>query len=126
MNREDFENWYQQGLSDFNNAKKMYEIQIYDAATFYCEQSIQKLLKALWIKIKRSYPPKTHNIVKLGKQLNAPPNIISNLQKIAPYYYISRYPDAANGIPSEIINKSMAHDIINSAEVVINWIKNLI
>jgi len=126
MTREEIENWYKQGLSDFINVQKMFNIGIYDSATFYCEQAVQKLLKALWMKIKKSYPPKTHNISNLGVQLNAPPKIITEIQKIAPFYFISRYPDAANGVPAEIINKKVAEEIIQAAKEVIDWIKKSI
>ncbi|NVM27860.1 MAG: HEPN domain-containing protein [Candidatus Helarchaeota archaeon] len=122
MAREEIENWYQQGLSDFKTAKSMFNSEIYDAATFYCEQAVQKLLKATWMKIRKSYPPKTHNISKIGEQLKAPKEIISLLKQIAPFYFISRYPDAANGVPAEIITKKMAKELIQITEEVINWI----
>ncbi|MHA1269163.1 MAG: HEPN domain-containing protein [Candidatus Helarchaeota archaeon] len=126
MTREDIENWYKEGKNDFENAKKMSSIGIYNAATFYCEQAIQKLLKASWIQIKKMYPPKTHNIARLGNQLNAPQEIISLLKRIGPFYMISRYPDAVNGIPSEMIDKNIAEEIIRMTEEVINWIEQII
>lgn len=126
MTREEIENWYKQGLNDFASVQKMFNAGIYDSATFYCEQTVQKLLKAMWMKIKKSYPPKTHNIAKLGVQLNAPTKIISLIQNIAPFYFISRYPDAANGVPAEIINKKLAEEIIQATKEVVDWIKKSI
>ncbi|MHA1253902.1 MAG: HEPN domain-containing protein [Candidatus Helarchaeota archaeon] len=126
MNRIEFEDWYKQGLNDFKSAKKMLKEGIYDAATFYCEQSIQKLLKAAWIKLKKEFPPRVHNIYKLGKSLKAPEEILELLRRITPYYYISRYPDAANGVPYELIGKKIAEEIIEASERVVDWIKGIV
>jgi HEPN domain-containing protein len=126
MPREEIEDWFEEGLNDFKNAKTMVTVEIYNVATFYCEQALQKLLKATWMKIKRTYPPKSHKISYLGAQLNAPPNIINLLNKIAPFYFISKYPDAANGVPSKIITKETAQEIVQATTEVIQWIKTRI
>jgi len=62
-----------------------------------CQQAIEKIIKALYIKNTDKIPEKTHNLIKLATDTN----IISELSeetlelfnKLLVYYFASRYPD---------------------------------
>jgi HEPN domain-containing protein len=52
-------------------------------------------------------PIKGHNLIKLGKILNAE-EIMDELKFLNPHYTISRYPNAANATPSEAYTEEIA------------------
>jgi HEPN domain-containing protein len=80
-------------------------------------------LKAYYIILKKRLPVKGHNLIKLGKILEAE-EIMNELKFLNPHYTIARYPNAANAIPSEAYTEEIAKRCIEAAEKVINWIKN--
>ena len=66
--------------------------------------------------MKKEFPLKIRNICRLGRDIEAPGEILGLLRRITPYYYISRYPDSANGIPYELIGKKVAEEIVEASE----------
>ena len=70
---------------------------------------------------KREVPRKTHDLITLGKDIGVPENLMSFLREINPDYITTRYPDAANGLPSEIFDEKIAADHLDKAEAVIEW-----
>jgi HEPN domain-containing protein len=50
--------------------------------------------------------------------------IIDELKFLNPHYTISRYPNAANAVPSEAYTEEIAKRCIEAAEKVINWVRN--
>jgi len=42
---------------------------------------------------------------------------------LSPHFIISRYPDAANGVPYKQYNRNIAEDLYNRAKEVIGWVK---
>lgn len=60
--------------------------------------------------------PKTHNLMELGRALDAPEDALSDLRLINPEYAASRDPDAANGIPAENYDQRKATMLREAAE----------
>lgn len=61
-------------------------------------------------------PPKTHNLVELGRSLGAPEEVLGDLRLLNPEYATSRYPDAANGMPAESDDERRASMLLEAAE----------
>lgn len=95
---------------------------MYDSAAFYSFQSAEKALKALSYSL-GYIPKKTHNLLELVEVLRIKVPVMDELKKLTPHYTISRYPDAANSIPSEIYTKGISKGCIDSAERVLKWVK---
>ncbi len=91
------------------------------AAAFACHQAVGKWLKGAIIELRRTLPPKAHNLVKLGRVLGVPEEVMSDLRLLNPEYATSRYPDAANGIRAENYDERRA-TLLLGAERVQRWV----
>lgn len=107
------EKWLSKSLKDLENAKFSYKWKRFDMAAFYSQQSVEKALKALYIK---SFGRliKTHDLNQLGKELNMPQKIIRRCIALNRAYVITRYPD----IEEEYSNKDI-EEFLRTAEMVI-------
>jgi len=115
-----------QARRDLLNARKNVEIEAYEVAAFLAEQAVEKFLKAAWIVLRTELPPHTHYLLDLGQGLKMPDSLQRQLAFLNPDYTISRYPDAANGIPYELYDRETALSKIGAAEEVIEWLQKQI
>lgn len=79
-------------------------------------------MKGAIIELQRQLPPKTHNLVELGRTLGVPEDVMSDLRLLNPEYATSRYPDAANGVPAENYDLRKARQLLEAAERVQQWV----
>ena len=124
--RVEAERLIKQGERDLLNARKNVEIEAYEVAAFLAEQAVEKFLKAVWIVQKAELPPHTHYLLELGKGLKMPDPLQRHLAFLNPDYTITRYPNAANGIPYELYDRETALSKIKAAEEVIAWLQKQI
>lgn len=124
--REETKLWFEQAVDDLKSARSNLDIGIYYMCAFLAEQGAEKALKALFIEARKALPPKTHNLIRLGRELNAPENILSALREINPDFVTTRYPDAANGKPSEIFDEKIASSHLSKAQEIFEWVKQQI
>jgi len=122
--REEARNWLKQGLKDLKTAEKNLKIKEYYASAFFAHQAVEKVLKALFIQKKRKLPPPTHSLIFLGKSVDAPKSLYWMLRKLNPDYVLTRYPDAAYGLPYELYDENLAKEKISMAKKVIEWVKS--
>nr|WP_276321752.1 HEPN domain-containing protein [Saccharolobus shibatae] len=99
----------------------------YFASAFYSQQAVEKALKAFILFIGKD-PGKTHSLTELlsiieNEGFEIPQKIKEDIMVISPHFIISRYPDAANGIPAKQYNKTISIDIYNRSKEVIEWLK---
>ncbi|MDH5816687.1 MAG: HEPN domain-containing protein [Candidatus Nezhaarchaeota archaeon] len=107
--REEAKWWIEDSKRSLLKAKKMFELGFYEDCVFNCQQALEKLLKGLWIALLKKRPPKTLNLIRLYSALERQAPIDNELKDflalISPYYFITRYPDIAMGLPSEVVTK---------------------
>jgi HEPN domain-containing protein len=119
--------WWEQGLKDLEVARRLLEGGDYNYAAFLAHQAVEKALKAAIIEIRGELPPKLHNLVELGQPLQDAglplEEILDDLKDLNPHYLTSRYPDAANGLPSETYSRRMGEACIGIAARVIDWLQ---
>ena len=65
MNEKTIKNWLDLARYDLETASAMLARGRYLYVAFTCQQAIEKLLKALFVKTKNCTPPYTHNLLKL-------------------------------------------------------------
>lgn len=119
--REEARRWLKQAEAELKVARELGHGH-YFLGAFACHQAIEKAMKAAYIQMKRSMPPKTHNLLELAKELDAPETFISDARLLNPEYAVSRYPDAANGVPVEMYDESKAKFLLEVTERLWQWV----
>ena len=115
-------NWFMQAEIDLDSAKYNFDGKKLDVAALLCQQSVEKGLKALYLKIKGELW-KTHDLVKLAILVKAPEEIIKTVNDLNPIYFEDRYPDFSDIIPAKKFSDKDIEEFIKKAEKAIRWIK---
>jgi HEPN domain-containing protein len=121
--REEVENWWKQAERDLSSAKNAFKSKDYYLVAFLCQQTVEKALKALYIKKRRESPGQTHSLIFLGKSTDIPGKFYGALRRLSPDFVITRYPDAAHGLPYELYDEEIAKERMGLAKTVIEWVK---
>lgn len=124
--RKDAERLVRQARRDVENARKIIATGAYEVVAFLSQQAVEKYLKAAWIERQRKRPPPTHSLRELGEGLGVPPELVPRLSYLTPDYMVSRYPDAANGVPYELYDEPTARAKVEAAEEIAEWIEKLL
>jgi len=112
--------WLETAERDLGRAKRSLSEDDRAAATFWSQQAAEKALKALLLAIKGSFP-KTYSLRRLLEEVGPSFRFerADELAELTTYYYISRYPDALEGVPDESISRRSAERAVElSSEVV--------
>lgn len=125
MSQEVFD-WFEQAEADFKTAKGLLSSSNYYASVNFSQQSAEKGLKAIYIFKHEKTPPKIHDLVELGRLIQAPDTIIAQAGKLTVTYFFSRYPGAAPEIPVKYYTKEKAEHHLHEAEVILQWAKKMI
>lgn len=125
MNKE-ISLWWKQALEDLDTAKANLKAKKFYASVLFCQQSVEKALKALWLKEKTEDLPFIHDLTLLGKKLLLPKKFFVALKELTSSYTETRYPDSSNVIPSKKFSKKDAANYINKSQEIIKWIKKKI
>ena len=120
---EESENWWEQALEDLDTSKYNLKGGKYYASVFFARQSAEKVFKALYIEKNRELPQRTHNMLKLAEKIGVPDEIFDAVIELNPEYFMTRYLDAANGVPAKMYTEEIAKVHLEKAEIVIEWIK---
>ena len=123
--RREIENWWKQAEIDLKTAENSFKNKDYYASVFWCQQSVEKGLKAV-ILSKSKEKIMGHSLIYLGKTAGIPKDYISKLKKLSPQYFLSRYPDASEDIPYELYDEDISNLFLEIAKEVLSWIKNQI
>lgn len=121
--RKEIENWWKQGKNDFEKANVLFKSGNFDGTAFFCQQSVEKTLKALILLKTKEKRVEGHSLIHLGKMAGLPQSYFSDLKKLSPQYFISRYPDVTEDVPYELYDEKLAREFLNIADEVIKWIE---
>lgn len=120
--REESRLWFRQAEEDAITAEQNIKIERFYASAFFSQQAAEKALKALYLERNRE-PYLSHNLVELAKFLKAPEDILTSCRALAPQYTVTRYPDAAGGLPYDAYDKYLANELLKNAKKVLAWVK---
>ena len=123
--------WLKSAEEDIYDAELSLKNLRYFRTAFFSHQAVEKAFKALFFVVRREDPPKIHTITELYRDLKnsgfrLPKDIEDQLFILNKYYTVSRYPDAANGLPSESVDRIEAERAIELAKKVVNYAKEYI
>ena len=99
--------WLKIAEYDLKTAEAMLETGRYLYVAFMCQQSIEKVLKAIYAQKKNTLPPRTHNLLYLVDVLAL---VICEsdkvfLSELNQFYLESRYPDKQGDLAKELDQK---------------------
>jgi HEPN domain-containing protein len=111
---------------DLKTAKAMLDTMRYLYVGFMCHQVIEKILKALYTKLKNDTPPYTHNLNKLAdlcglfNELNK--KQLTFLDFMNPMNIQARYPSYKDKVYKSL-NKKIVLKIFNNTKEFVKWVK---
>lgn len=120
--REEVIYFIEQALEDFETARLNIDIQRYYASVFFSQQAGEKALKSLYLALLHK-SPRTHDMVSLARELNAPEEALEGAIELNADYVITRYPDAANGVPARQYTLGSARTHLGYAEAILGWVQ---
>lgn len=121
-NEEIAQKWLKQALHDLDMADKNIGIGGFDTAAFLAHQSVEKLLKAIFI-IRGRDVPKTHYVDELAKELGLKEDLVDMITELTVDYTFSRYPDVAEHVPYEEYNEGIAEQKVGVARKIFASLK---
>lgn len=113
--------WWAQAKRDFRIAERNHANRDYEVCVFYCEQAAQKALKALLLHRTSQMPPKIHNLVELGRLVGVADPMRDFLAELTPHYMITRYPDAAGAVTSDLYSGRLSLRFLRGTKKVMEW-----
>ena len=119
------EEWVKQAEYDFKTAEAMFSTQRYIYAVFMAHLSLEKLLKALYFKILKELPPKTHDLLFLISKsgIEIPSDKMRFLKILNNVSIPTRYPQDLNRL-LKVYNKNKTKEIIAQSREVLKWLKS--
>ena len=112
------------GESDLRAAKAVLDEGLFQQTVFHCQQSIEKLLKAIWTERRGAGThPRTHNLLKLANALDLRLSkdrealVVDLTDQIFP----SRYPEAGWRY-----NREVAEEYYHMTEELFSWLRQLL
>ncbi len=120
------EYWIEVADYDLETAKAMLKSKRYLYVGFMCNQAIEKIFKAYYVKTNGKQPPYTHKLIRLAEEGNLY-NLMSEEQKdfldlISPLNIEARYPTQKQEL-YEALSNDRCKKIIKETEEFILWIK---
>jgi len=118
--------WLRSAEEDYSDAELLYGSGRYFRTAFFAQQAVEKALKALFLALAREDPPKMHTVTELYRLLREktgfrlPEEIEEQLFFLNKFYTVTRYPDAAGGLPSESVDRLEAERALKIAKGVID------
>ena len=125
MNEKTLNNWISLAEYDLKTSQAMLDSGRYLYVAFTAQQSIEKLLKAYYLKIKNETPPYIHNLLRLIDHSELEAELSSGqkefLTELNLYYIEARYTEDVMEL-SKITNKEKAYNIFHKTEEFFEWL----
>lgn len=117
------EQWLKGAEQDIKVAETLYLAGYYSWSAFACQQSIEKLLKAGYVRAHHKIPPHLHNLDRLASilRIHAPSELIDSILEIDQCYTSTRYPGYKNSLCD--MSKDEAKDILKKTRKAYRWLR---
>ena len=115
---KDVKSWVDASRYDLETARALLESRRYIYVLFMCQQSLEKLLKAHATAQTGEFPPRIHNLARLGDMI--PFEFSSEekalLERLSLYYLQSRYPPETQVLAKKV-SRSVAVAHLQETEI---------
>lgn len=115
--------WVEEGEHDLQVAEHLFGAGFHSNCAVSCEQSAEKLLKALWIWRNGEGPPRHHRVGELATSLDAPSQVVAGARLLEPDYITARYPDAALVPPHTRYTAADSEQRLQAARLIGAWVR---
>ena len=122
--KEEIKKWIMQAKADYDTANFNFEGKRYYVSVQFCQQCLEKALKALWIKQFKKEFPYVHDLTFFMKRLSLPKKFERICKDLTTAYAETRYP--TDVIPLKKFSKQDAKEMLKSTKEVLGWIKKKI
>ena len=126
MSNRIIQNWISLAEYDLETATAMQKSGRYIYVAFTCQQTIEKILKALYINEKEETPPYTHNLLKLLEKTSLLSSLTEEqrefIEDLNSYYMESRYTEHVD-ILNQSLTQNVAESLLNKTEELFSWLK---
>ncbi len=119
--KPDLQVWWRQAARDFSSARNSFLSRDYYVCALLCQQAVEKALKYIHLQ-KEAGLLRTHDLVKLAKEVAAPIEIIQKCSELSPIYVEVRYPEGKE-FPASKVNKQEAEYILKLTQEILRWVK---
>lgn len=115
--------WLEHSREDLTAAKVMLNAKRYSWCAFICQQALEKLLKAGYVKKEKRIPPYIHKLERLLEllSLQLPQDLLEVLICIDKYYIIARYPSYKASV--SIKSRNVAEEIYRKTKELYQWLE---
>lgn len=119
--------WLENAEYDLESADIMHKSRRYIYTVFMCQQAIEKIIKAIYLKEQEKEAPKSHNLSYLIGliSLQISGEYLELLAELSTYYIEGRYPTYKQKI-SELLNNEKSESILNKSKELFLWLKEKI
>lgn len=94
---------------------------------YLCHLSLEKLIKAIVVKITKEFPPKSHNLLRLAEiaKIELSEGQIAFFEELNQFQLSTRYPDEKFTLYT-IATKEFVNERFNKMKELYNWLTQLI
>ncbi|MBI5873245.1 MAG: HEPN domain-containing protein [Candidatus Omnitrophica bacterium] len=119
--------WLEISAEDLQAAETMLAGGRYLYVIFMCQQAVEKMLKAVYVKNKKEVPPRTHNLLYLIDVLDIDVGGANRalLSELNQFYLESRYPGERMKLAKEV-DKIRAQEVFLKTKGVLECLKQLL
>jgi HEPN domain-containing protein len=118
--------WTEIANYDFETALAMQQTGRYLYVGFMCHQSVEKMLKAYYCKVKQDTPPYIHSLLRLAESSNLLSALseaqLAVLDNLEPLNIEARYPSYKEKL-MQSLNKTRCGELLNETQELIKWIE---
>jgi HEPN domain-containing protein len=121
-----YDRWADQARYDLDTARAMLDAGRYVYVLFCCQQSAEKMLKALIAKRSNEFPPRIHGLVRLAEAaaLDLTDDQRQFLRELSNYYIQTRYPEEIPSVTARI-GEAQARRILDQTEETVRWLSSM-
>jgi HEPN domain-containing protein len=117
--------WLEQAKEDLKTARIMFLTGRWKYSIFMCQQSVEKLLKSIYMKQKKEFPPRIHNLFRLSELIDKSffsEDHLLFFSELSLYYIESRYPENLEKM-NELNSRVKAKEILKKTREVTKWLR---
>lgn len=121
------QNWLDIAQDDYEVAEQLFENKKFLHCLFFCQQAIEKAIKAVYYEKNEETPPRKHNLISLAEDAGVfnelEPLDGDLLDTLSQYYIESRYTEDREVLARKC-TKAFTENILKKTGVVFEWLKS--